>query len=76
MESENVEETWIMITREKVEMFVELVSEIHIKKYNQKEYAEIVQMIFVQVFMSEEDKEHLLKGFADGDMEKEWRTLN
>ena len=65
-----------MITREKVERFVELVSEISIKRYDQKEYAQIVQMIADQLFISEEDKERLLKGFADGDMEKEWRTLN
>ena len=35
---------------EKVEQFRELVSQIHIKKYEQKEFAEIVHEISLHVF--------------------------
>ena len=35
---------------EKVELFRQLVSEIAINKYNQKEFAEIVQAISLEVF--------------------------
>ena len=35
---------------EKVEQFRELVSQVHIKKYEQKEFAEIVHEISLHVF--------------------------
>lgn len=41
------------ITKENVDKFVELVSEISIKHYNQEEYIEIVDMIACAVFAGE-----------------------
>tara|TARA_R100000773_G_C4220482_1_gene119184 strand:+ start:1720 stop:1953 length:234 start_codon:yes stop_codon:yes gene_type:complete len=39
---------------EKINIFKNLVSEIDIKKYTQKEYAQIVNLIYLDVFRTQE----------------------
>ena len=39
-----------MELREKIELFKDLVSEINIKKYSQKEYVKIINLIYQDIF--------------------------
>jgi len=38
------------MTREKVDLFKQLVSEISIRRYTQEEYVEIVEAIYEEIF--------------------------
>jgi|TARA_Y100001963_G_C6395293_1_gene271632 hypothetical protein len=42
-----------MAYKEKIELFRNLLSEIHIKKYTQEEYVKIVNLIYQDIFRGE-----------------------
>ena len=43
-------------TRKDIELFALLVSEISISRYNQKEFREIVDAIYLEIFREEKEK--------------------
>ena len=58
-------------TKKDIELFSLLVSEINISKYNQKEYREIVEAIYCNIFYSLNPSNHIREIAERGGQDEE-----